>query len=928
LAAAVIACLFLAHKTAEWWTESWWFRGVSQTSGTDYHRVYLQIFWSRCASFFAGAALFLVVVGTHRRIANRIARNTAMPLDFEDSPAARRHLIPFEDKLQIDRVRPWLGNGLLLFLAFLTGSYSSLHWIQPYRLWGGFELNQHDPIFNRDHGFYLFQLPALNWLWGLILACWLCALLWVVAIYAYEEVLELGGRRIYLAPEGLRHLSVLLGGWLVWRALGHFLDRYNLIFGTRGSFAGVGYTDIHWRIPALLGLSAIALVTAWACWWWANRGQARRVWRIFGSYWIAWLLLSFLFPSAIELWYVRPRSTALEGSYQTISLQATRQSFGLDAVKSMPTVTKVLSPAQVRRAVEASQRGLPTWPVEALQQWLASASPAGTVYTPLQLDVYRIGRESRPVYVATRETSNTQDAFTAKHTLFICDAVRTNAQGQPLVYSGAEALNIVAAPTALRTPVRPLVFGAATAFHGRNATPNPGAPGSFFDRAPNMPLPSFNVTPGNNQPPVELQIDKTGSAKYFEEGGIKVPQSWKRLLLWLRFGDGRVLPGTSRRVLWHRSVVERCRQIAPFLVWTGDEPLPVRTPEGRLVWLLNGYVLSATYPYAQALEGNTINYLRSPVAATIDAHNGSVKFFVTDPDEPLLRFYRRFFSSLWQPLDAMPRELRSHLNPPQRQLAAQANIWSNWLQGTAKTFEARWQPLPSFNVGSFFPNNDQLPVQNSVRGSDVLSTVAFSDSNANIEERVLTAALSTTRTIGTNQVTDQLRAWIPSQPLPLRKLLPPSEKSEPRNLPPIMARYIFRSPLLVAFEPSLLVAQQSQVPALTTEQKVPLLGRQWLSVWYRGQYQSGLASSTLVMSPLPTGIASDRRPSRTTPEQRWQQTRQRWQALQKARREGDWAQFETESRALDILLNPPTPRPTNTPQSTSQPLGTLDVPTR
>jgi hypothetical protein len=70
------------------------------------------------------------------------------------------------------------------------------------------------------------------------------------------------------------------------------------------------------------------------------------------------------------------------------------------------------------------------------------------------------------------------------------------------------------------------------------------------------------------------------------------------------------------------------------------------------------------------------NYIRNPVKITVDAYHGTVRFYLVDPDEPLIRAYARAFPGLFQPLAAMPEDLRAHIRYPQDLFGIQARMYA------------------------------------------------------------------------------------------------------------------------------------------------------------------------------------------------------------------------------------------------------------
>src|SRR5690606_4603632 len=103
------------------------------------------------------------------------------------------------------------------------------------------EVGQTDPQFGVDLGFYLFQLPFLT-----VAVDWLFASLIIVLIITTIAHYLNGGIRLQspierVTPQVKAHLSVLLGLLALTKAVDYWLDRYELLFSTRGAVEGALY---------------------------------------------------------------------------------------------------------------------------------------------------------------------------------------------------------------------------------------------------------------------------------------------------------------------------------------------------------------------------------------------------------------------------------------------------------------------------------------------------------------------------------------------------------------------------------------------------------------------------------------------------------------------------------------------------------------
>ena len=115
--------------------------------------------------------------------------------------------------------------------------------------------------------------------------------------------------------------------------------------------------------------------------------------------------------------------------------------------------------------------------------------------------------------------------------------------------------------------------------------------------------------------------------------------------------------------------------------------------KGGLKWIIDAYTYSNRLPYSKPLQGG-INYMRNSVKAVIDAYDGSLSFYVSDPKDILVTVYARMFPGLFKPLTAMPDDLRRHLRYPHQFLQIQAAMFNAYHMTDPKVFynkENLWQ---------------------------------------------------------------------------------------------------------------------------------------------------------------------------------------------------------------------------------------------
>ena len=159
--------------------------------------------------------------------------------------------------------------------------------------------------------------------------------------------------------------------------------------------------------------------------------------------------------------------------------------------------------------------------------------------------------------------------------------------------------------------------------------------------------------------------------------GVGIGNLLTRSLFALRFGDFNLLISNqltdASEILFKRSIYERVPEIAPFLSYDQDPYLV--SAGGRLLWVWDAYTATDRYPNAQPLPAESrmagLNYVRNSVKVVVDAYDGTVRYFLADPDDPIAAAYARIFPDLFEPMEAMPDELVAHLRYPEDLFTAQ-----------------------------------------------------------------------------------------------------------------------------------------------------------------------------------------------------------------------------------------------------------------
>jgi len=174
--------------------------------------------------------------------------------------------------------------------------------------------------------------------------------------------------------------------------------------------------------------------------------------------------------------------------------------------------------------------------------------------------------------------------------------------------------------------------------------------------------------------------DENVYTHYEGTGGVSISSLWRRLMFAIQFRDINILLTGSftqdSRIMLHRNVIDRTREIAPFLVYD-DDPYLVISDDGKLYWIQDAYTTSDRFPYSKPYS-QLFNYIRNSVKVVIDAYNGDVDFYVIEPEDPIIQVYQNIFPDLFKSMNDMPEDLRMHIRYPADLFWVQTEMYSDY----------------------------------------------------------------------------------------------------------------------------------------------------------------------------------------------------------------------------------------------------------
>lgn len=567
-------------------------------------------------------------------------------------------------------INPWhqFISPRLVTLVFLFGSaiaalvFSALvsqKWLVLHQYLNPVNFGATDPFFGREISFYTFSLPLYLLLYRLSFGAVLFTAVIIILIYSVTDPLK--GYGFWRSQHALRHLSFLAALIFGLKAWGYYLNQFLLFYSERGAVFGPGYTDIHASLLAVRVMIFVALAVALLSVFGILRSSLK--YPLFGLAALVSvsLVLGVIYPAVVQNLVVEPNELSRERPYIEKAIAFTRKAYGLDGIerRSFPA-GRTLSLEEIKKNRDSFEN-IRLWDWKPLKETYTQLQEMRLYYQFYDLDIdrYRINGKYRQVMLGARELNQEQLSPQAKTWL-----------NRHLKYT----------------------HGYGVAMSPVNEVTTEGLPAFFIKDIPPQGRTDLKVTRpeiyfGELESPYVIVNTKTGEfdypkgdvnvyTSYEGKGGVRIGSFLRRLVFALSFHDYKLLLSTDitsdSRVLYYRNIQQRVKKIAPFLSYDRDPYIVLAG--GRLYYMWDAYTTTRWFPYAEPSNG--YNYIRNSVKVVIDAYNGDVHFYLTDPGDPLAQSLARIFPGLFRPFAEMPQELAEHIRYPETLFLIQAQMYT------------------------------------------------------------------------------------------------------------------------------------------------------------------------------------------------------------------------------------------------------------
>lgn len=596
-----------------------------------------------------------------------------------------RDIVPFfhnQEMPQLGILRHF--NRIKIIVPVLIGLFVGLllnnNWLTFLYYLNGVDSGYSDPIFGKDISFYLFTLPVCEIVSSVLLLVLALSLVISALNYVLKGAVFFTRKGISSERYASAHFSVI--GFFIFLVLAFnaYIEMHAILYSSHGHVAGATYKDVHAVIPFLKAKVFVAIAAAVLL---IGNIALRRKLISIGTL-AAYLAVSFIgstvYPAVLQKFVVAPNELVKETPYISYNIHSTRKGFGLDKVEERDITGSIALDGNDIRKNSATIKNIRLWDHRPLLDTFSQIQEIRTYYefTLVGNDRYMINGEYRQTMLSPRELStesiptrnwiNETLTFTHGYGITLGPVNQVTPEGLPVLF-------IKDIPPV--STVADIKVGRPEIYYGKLSS-------NYV--IVNTKSKEFDYPSG----------EENVYTEYSGKGGVVIDSFLKKIAFSAYYGSLKLFLSNDitreSRILFHRNILERVRKVMPFLMFDND-PYMVVSDDGQLFWIYDAYTVSGKFPYSQRIN-NGINYIRNSVKVTINAYDGSMKFYMADKEDPIVRTISRTFPGMLLSFSEMPDDLKRHVRYPLDIFGIQTQVYATYHMEVPQIFynkEDQWE---------------------------------------------------------------------------------------------------------------------------------------------------------------------------------------------------------------------------------------------
>jgi len=665
----------------------WWFDSLKLEA----------YFWLRLLyKFFLSGAVtlaFFVIFFFHFWIASRYL-GLNPPDEVLSNIDKRRRFQRFADTFLNGSAAVYTPISLILAIFIAIPFYDQ--WETTLLFFFGNDSGVTETVYGKDVSFYMLYYPTYMMVQKELLTtaslifCMVGILYWLEHVFIPSQSSEF--------PLGAKiHLTTLIGFVVAFVVWGFMLDRYTLLYTDKHEpvFYGPGFVELRYHLPLIwleiITFVATAITAGLFIFSEKHRVKTPLLISLGLFLFVAFLPNVQFIPNLIQKYIVNPNPVKTNKSLIQHNIDATLAAYDLRNIKTVDMTIKLDAAKDIETwSTQKHFENIPVWDREYIIDSYKQLQEIRPYYKILSVDEdrYFILDHTRQVNLAAREVNISKLPPEAQ-----------NWENTHLRYT--HGYGAVVTPAA-QDADNPLIWYLRDLNMHSDVGFNVKHPDIYYGQE-KFP---YAIVPNKLNIVGIASSDPGITQNYQGEGGIPIPSLFRKALFAFYFKDEKIFFSTNistdSRVKMRRNIADRINTLTPFLHLDKDPYLVIT--QDRFYWIQDAYTLSNRYPVSKPadddfLEGKqNFNYIRNSVKIIVDAFDGDVDFYISDPSDAIIQAYSNAYPGLFKNLQEMPDELKRHLRYPRDLYYLQMKVFAKYHQQTPELFYEQAETWQFANV--------------------------------------------------------------------------------------------------------------------------------------------------------------------------------------------------------------------------------------
>ncbi|MFZ2170213.1 MAG: UPF0182 family protein, partial [Methylococcaceae bacterium] len=588
----------------------------------------------------------------------------------------RRRFQRFADFFMSGSVRVYTPISLALAIFVAIPFYNQ--WETSLLYFFGSDSGVTETVYGNDVSFYMLSYPIYMLIQKELLITAILIFSMVGILYWLEHIFVPDQSKEF--PLGAKvHLTILIGFFVAFVVWGFLLQRFSLLYtgAHEPVFYGPGFVEIRYKLPLIwLGIvTFLATAVTAVLFIFSEKHRIKAPFLISLTAFLCILGLPKVqfIPDLIQKFIVNPNPVRSNKSFMQHNINATLDAYDLKNIKTVDLSIKLDATQDINTwGTQKHFENIPVWDREIIIDNYKQLQEIRPYYKILSVDEdrYFILGHTRQVNLAAREIDISKLPPEAQ-----------NWENTHLRYT--HGYGAVVSPAA-QDADKPLVW------YLRDLNMNSDV--GFSIKHPDIYYGEgqygYAIVPNKLNVVGIAGSDPEMAGVYHGEGGVPIPSLFRKALFAIYLQDEKIFFSTNitsqSKLKIRRNITERIHTLTPFLHLDKDPYLVIS--KDRFYWIQDAYTLSNWYPVSKPADDDFLdghqkfNYIRNSVKVVIDAFDGDVDYYISDPSDAIIQAYSSAYPGLFKHLNDMPMELKKHLRYPRDLYYMQMKVYAKYHQ--------------------------------------------------------------------------------------------------------------------------------------------------------------------------------------------------------------------------------------------------------